>query len=323
MSTRYLGSLSTLKNAIHVYTDGACAGNPGPMGIGVVLVDPLYARAGREIHEYLGHGTNNIAELRAILTALRLLPQDRAAVICTDSEYCIGVLAHGYKAKANQELVAEVRQVLAGLPNVYFHKVAAHSGIKHNERADQLARASAMRAPVKEPTRPPSPAPETKVAAPDVAALAARIEWLLCQDHRFNPPENAEQEADIAWRRGRYEMLKSSSRPFEESARQATTEWLERVIGQVIVDRSRREVRSMEVLHGKLRDLGFPVAVEVAWRQAYREINGPEEYNDGWLLAFEQGGERAVQAFVERKEREDEGKQAEVPRSSVLPRPPA
>src|SRR5262245_63631659 len=49
--------------AVVVYTDGACSGNPGPMGIGVVVLDKGERK---EISEYLGTGTNNIAELTAI-----------------------------------------------------------------------------------------------------------------------------------------------------------------------------------------------------------------------------------------------------------------
>src|SRR4029079_19754437 len=49
--------------AVEVWTDGACSGNPGPMGIGVVVID---GPKRRELGEYLGSGTNNIAELVAI-----------------------------------------------------------------------------------------------------------------------------------------------------------------------------------------------------------------------------------------------------------------
>src|SRR5262249_5260568 len=55
------------RDAVIVYTDGACSGNPGPMGIGVVILD---RGKRREIGEYLGEGTNNIAELTAIERAL-------------------------------------------------------------------------------------------------------------------------------------------------------------------------------------------------------------------------------------------------------------
>src|SRR5579883_755654 len=73
------------------YTDGACSGNPGPAGSGVVLVEP-----GGKMHEgleYLGQATNNVAELTAILRALEWVPADAPAVVVhTDSQYAIGVL---------------------------------------------------------------------------------------------------------------------------------------------------------------------------------------------------------------------------------------
>src|SRR5262249_34864377 len=57
------------RDALIVYADGACSGNPGPAGLGVVIVD----RGERtELSEFLGQGTNNIAELTAILRALEL-----------------------------------------------------------------------------------------------------------------------------------------------------------------------------------------------------------------------------------------------------------
>src|SRR5213078_956876 len=52
-------------DAIHVWTDGACSGNPGRAGLGVVIVGD--GPGHREISEYLGEATNNIAELTAIL----------------------------------------------------------------------------------------------------------------------------------------------------------------------------------------------------------------------------------------------------------------
>lgn len=127
------------EGAVVAYTDGACTGNPGPAGIGVVL------RAGehtREISEYLGLATNNIAELTAIRRALQALkpPVRRPVWVLTDSEYAIGVLAKGWKAQANQALVEEIRGLLRALPEVRFRKVPGHAGVPGNERADALAR---------------------------------------------------------------------------------------------------------------------------------------------------------------------------------------
>jgi ribonuclease HI len=125
---------------LELWTDGACSGNPGPMGIGVVAVD---GGKRRELGEYLGIGTNNIAELTAIDRALDLAGSDATKKhlrIHTDSAYSIGVLSQGWKAKATQELIARMRRRLATLPNVEFVKVAGHAGIPDNERCDELAR---------------------------------------------------------------------------------------------------------------------------------------------------------------------------------------
>jgi ribonuclease HI len=120
------------------YTDGACSGNPGPAGSGVVLVSPDGKM--HEGFEYLGEATNNVAELTAILRALEWVPPEaRAIVVHTDSQYAIGVLQKGWKAKANGELVARTKHVVdaRGARLVY---VPGHSGVPLNERADQLAR---------------------------------------------------------------------------------------------------------------------------------------------------------------------------------------
>jgi ribonuclease HI len=126
--------------AVELWTDGACSGNPGPMGIGVVAID---GGKRREHGEYLGVGTNNIAELTAIERALDLAGREAAARrirVYTDSAYSIGVLSKGWKAKANQELIARLRRRLATLPHIEFVKVSGHAGVPENERCDELAR---------------------------------------------------------------------------------------------------------------------------------------------------------------------------------------
>ena len=87
------------------------------MGIGVVILD---GGKRKELGEYLGIGTNNIAELIAIERGLDggRRAGDRAAAtaairVYTDSSYAIGLLAKGWKAKANQELVARLRKRVA------------------------------------------------------------------------------------------------------------------------------------------------------------------------------------------------------------------
>ena len=130
---------------IVVYTDGACHGNPGPMGIGVVILD---GKERREISEYLGEGTNNIAELTAILRALEAIPEGaraRPVHVHSDSAYALGLLGQNWKAKKNVELVEELRREARAFPRLKLVKVAGHAGIPENERCDQLANAAVIR----------------------------------------------------------------------------------------------------------------------------------------------------------------------------------
>lgn len=123
--------------SILVYTDGACSGNPGPAGLGVVV---RYDGDQRELSEYLGHGTNNIAELTAIARALDAIPDKTSRVeLYTDSQYAIGVLTKNWKAKANRELILDIKQRLAEFTGITLHYVRGHNGDPLNERADELA----------------------------------------------------------------------------------------------------------------------------------------------------------------------------------------
>lgn len=134
------------ENAIHVWTDGACSGNPGPAGLGVVIVGD---GPQREISEYLGEATNNIAELTAILRGLEAVPpearKDRPVAVYSDSAYSIGLLTQNWKAKANVELVGELRALTKQFKDLRFIKVLGHSGIPLNERTDQLATSAVAR----------------------------------------------------------------------------------------------------------------------------------------------------------------------------------
>lgn len=123
------------------YADGACSGNPGPAGLGVTAHD---GKERRELSEYLGRGTNNIAELTAILrVAQEYADEERPIEIRTDSKYSIGVLQQGWKAKANVELIANTKAALARLKHrVTLTYVPGHAGVAGNERADELARAA-------------------------------------------------------------------------------------------------------------------------------------------------------------------------------------
>jgi ribonuclease HI len=124
-------------DAIHVWTDGACSGNPGPAGIGAVIID---GDKRTELSEYLGQGTNIIAELTAILRALETIEdRKRPVVLYTDSQFSIDMLTKGWKAKKNVELVADVRGICREFSDLRFVWVRGHANVPLNVRCDELA----------------------------------------------------------------------------------------------------------------------------------------------------------------------------------------
>ncbi|NND65858.1 MAG: ribonuclease HI [Gammaproteobacteria bacterium] len=145
--------MTTYRN-ITIYTDGACSGNPGPGGWGVLL------RIGEQEKELFGgepETTNNRMELLAAIKALEALNGhcDGACEIklITDSQYVqqgITEWLAGWKMRGwrtankkpvkNQDLWQQL-DVLAKKYNVQWHWVRGHAGEVGNERADELARA--------------------------------------------------------------------------------------------------------------------------------------------------------------------------------------
>jgi ribonuclease HI len=141
---------------VTVYTDGACAGNPGPGGWGAVIVD---GPAEREISGGEARTTNQRMELRAAIEALRSLEGRRAVDLHSDSAYLVNCFRDRWyerwqrngwrnaqgKPVDNRDLW-EALLALAGAHDVSWHKVAGHSGHPGNERADRLAREAIDRA---------------------------------------------------------------------------------------------------------------------------------------------------------------------------------
>jgi len=124
-------------NCIKIYTDGASSGNPGPSGIGVLLI---YGENKKQISEYIGKATNNIAELTAIKVGLQQLKRmDLPVRIFSDSSYSIGLLTKNWKPLKNQELFIEIKALMNKFSDLDFIKVKGHSGNKENEVADFLA----------------------------------------------------------------------------------------------------------------------------------------------------------------------------------------
>ena len=122
---------------VHIYTDGASSGNPGPSGVGVVL---KCGDQRKELSDYIGEATNNIAELLAIEKGLAAVRnRSRPVRVYTDSSYAYGVLCLSWKPKKNLELIARIRRTMTAFPDLRLVKVPGHSGVEENERADRLA----------------------------------------------------------------------------------------------------------------------------------------------------------------------------------------
>lgn len=137
---------------VHVYTDGACSGNPGPGGWAAIVIDNS-----REVELSGGERstTNQRMELRGPLEALRALKDRRVVSIYSDSAYVVNCFRDKWYVRWRQNgwrnaqkrpvdnrdlweaLLAEVER-----HDVTWHKVAGHSGHDLNDRADALARAA-------------------------------------------------------------------------------------------------------------------------------------------------------------------------------------
>ena len=118
--------------------DGACKGNPGPAGSGVLL---RFGPHERRLARFLGTATNNIAELTAIRMALESVKDpSREIRLHTDSTYSRGVVTGAMKAKKNRDLINAIQQLMRRLPRLRLIWVRGHAGDPGNEEADRLAR---------------------------------------------------------------------------------------------------------------------------------------------------------------------------------------
>lgn len=114
-----------------IYCDGASIPNPGKMGIGVYIPEKEL-----ELSWYVGEGTNQRAELRALIEALKLSSDgDR---IFTDSKYALGI-AGKWKPQVNKDLASELKRLAFDKWNVKLRWIKGHAGIQKQEKADSLA----------------------------------------------------------------------------------------------------------------------------------------------------------------------------------------
>ena len=140
--------MSAAPTEVVIYTDGACKGNPGPGGWGVVL------RAGAHVKEMHGGEpgtTNNRMELTAVIRALESLTRPCTVRLHTDSQYVqkgITEWIHSWKLRGwrtadkkavkNSDLWRRLDE-LAGRHEIKWIWVKGHAGDPGNERADELA----------------------------------------------------------------------------------------------------------------------------------------------------------------------------------------
>lgn len=109
---------------VQVYSDGSCVNNPGETGVGVVL---LVNNQVKVLAEYTGFGTNNTAEIKAAILALKSIKNKALRVrLLTDSQLVVGFLSKGWKAKANKRLAAELLCLASGFKEFEVVKVRAH-----------------------------------------------------------------------------------------------------------------------------------------------------------------------------------------------------
>ena len=140
---------------LKAFTDGACSGNPGPGGWGVVLqaINAGEIVKERELSGGAGETTNNQMELMAAISALETLDRASTITVVTDSSYVkdgVSTWIHGWKRNGwktaakmpvkNVELWQRLDAAQAR-HNVTWEWVKGHAGHPENERADALARA--------------------------------------------------------------------------------------------------------------------------------------------------------------------------------------
>jgi len=148
--------MAELRKNVVIYTDGACMGNPGPGGYGVVL---LYDHHRKELSGGFRRTTNNRMEMMAAIVGLQALNQPCEVTLHSDSKYLVDAMAQGWATKwqangwkRNKKDYAknpDLWQQLLDLCNhhqVTFRWVKGHAGHPENERCDELAVAAAQAA---------------------------------------------------------------------------------------------------------------------------------------------------------------------------------
>ncbi len=137
-----------MNKMVYIFTDGACRGNPGPGGWGVIM---RYQDTEKEYFGGETHTTNNRMEMTAVIEALTLLTRPCTIDFSTDSRYVIDGITKwiiGWKKKnwktsankavKNEDLWKKMDALVQG-HDITWNWVKGHSGHVENERADALA----------------------------------------------------------------------------------------------------------------------------------------------------------------------------------------
>lgn len=137
-----------MTQAIEIYTDGACRGNPGPGGWGVLLISGKHRKT---LHGGAPETTNNRMELTAAIEALNTLERPCRVILHTDSRYVMDGIndwmpnwkKRGWKTTArkpvkNQDLWQALDDAV-GRHDIDWRWVKGHTGNAGNEMADELA----------------------------------------------------------------------------------------------------------------------------------------------------------------------------------------
>lgn len=136
-----------MSHQVHIYTDGAAKGNPGPGGYGVVM-ELVGTKFKKEFYEGFRHTTNNRMELLAVIVGLEKLKNPNTTVlVVSDSKYVVdsvvkkwvfGWEKKGYLGKKNPDLWKRFL-VIYRKHQVDFKWIKGHNNHPQNERCDELA----------------------------------------------------------------------------------------------------------------------------------------------------------------------------------------
>ena len=134
---------------VEIFSDGACSGNPGPGGYGVVL---RFGSAEKELSGGESSTTNNRMELTGVIEALSALKEPCNVLLTTDSKYVVDSITKGWvygwkkkgwiKSDKKPALNVDLWEKLLPLlekHDVTFNWVKGHAGHPENERCDRLA----------------------------------------------------------------------------------------------------------------------------------------------------------------------------------------